>query len=235
MTVYLPRSAWNARASRGPSRLNAAGLLGIALHYPGMGNRHLLAQADVAHALRGWQDYHMDDRGWSDIAYQAAVDQAGRVWTLRGLTTRSGANGDAYVNAQYGALLLVVGDNETPTAAMIASVREVIRDFRRSYPKAVQIKPHSKVRPTPTSCPGNAVRSLIVLDRFEPGPTPEVSEMNDADRAYVDGRMKAYTRWSWMRHAETELDLARNRKDTPAVTVWSPIATQARADWEAVQ
>ena len=33
---------------------------------------------------RGWQTFHMKTRGWSDIAYNIAVDLAGEVWELRG-------------------------------------------------------------------------------------------------------------------------------------------------------
>ena len=192
---YLPRSAWNARASKGPTHLNATGLLGTALHWPGMGNRRLFAQADVARALRGWQDYHMDPtpkgRGWSDIAYQVAVDQAGRVWTLRGLTTRSGANGDEDANAAYGAILLVLGTGETPTGALINSTRAVIADFRRLYPKATAIKPHSWVRThytgTGTDCPGDPARALIAAGQFNPTTTttPEGGTLSATDAQRV--------------------------------------------------
>jgi hypothetical protein len=182
--TYLQRSAWTDRPSKGPTHLNVTGVLGTALHYPGMGNRRLFAQDDVARALRGWQDYHMDGRGWSDIAYQVAVDQAGRVWTLRGLTTRSGANGDEEANLEYGALLLVVGDDEAPTGALINSTRQVVADFRRLYPKATAIKPHSAVRPSGTKCPGDRVRALIAARQFEPT-TPKDDDMTPEQAARV--------------------------------------------------
>lgn len=60
------------------------------------------------------------------------------------------------------------------------------------------------------------------------------AEMNNADREYVDDRVKAYTRWMWMSQCELDLDLARARKDIPAVNILSPVALQARKDWEAV-
>ncbi len=172
MMIYLTRAAWGARPSRGASPLVAAEVDGTALHWPGMA-KSIDATGDagkarVASALRGWQDYHMDVRGWSDIAYQVAVDQAGRAWTLRGLTTRSAANGDADVNSRYGALLLVLAPGETPSEAMEATVRGVIADFRRHFPAGTAIKPHSAVRPAGTDCPGDAARAAIARGDFTP-------------------------------------------------------------------
>lgn len=178
MVEYLPRSAWRARTAHGgPGELTPSRVEGVAVHWPGMGSRRLLERDDVAGALQGWQAYHMDGRGWSDIAYQAAVDQAGRAWTLRGLRTQSGANGSADVNERFGAVLLIVGSGETPSAAMVATTRGVIADFRRIFPRGTLIRPHSAVRPDGTDCPGDAVRELIAAGMFEPGgptqpPTP---------------------------------------------------------------
>lgn len=203
---YLPRSAWDARPSKGPTNLNASGLLGTALHWPGMGNRRLFAQDDVAHALRGWQDYHMDDRGWSDIAYQVAVDQAGRAWQLRGLTTRSGANGNSAANLAYGAILLVLGTGETPTGALINTTRQVISDFRRLYPKATAIRPHSAVRTqytgVGTDCPGDAARGLIAAGQFEPRTTTPVEDdmpwTEDQLRAMMQAEIEEYMTRFWV-------------------------------------
>ncbi|HEY9334650.1 MAG TPA: peptidoglycan recognition family protein [Kribbella sp.] len=149
---------------------------GAVIHWPGTGtSTPIHTQAAVASALRGWQDYHMDTRGWSDIAYQVAVDQAGRAWDLRGLRTQSGANGDTDVNERYGAILLVLVDDEEPTAAMAFTVRGVIADFRRLYPHGTAIRPHSAVRPEPTDCPGPAARAAIARGDFDPdtAPTPD--------------------------------------------------------------
>lgn len=198
MVDYLPRSAWGARPARsGPGSLTVSRVQGVALHWPGMGNSRKATQAQVASALRGWQDYHMDDRGWSDIAYQVAVDQAGRAWTLRGLRTQSGANGDADVNEEYGAILLVVGTGEHPTPEMIATVRAVVADFREIYPKGTAIKPHSAVRPDPTDCPGDLVRALITAGSFNPGAAhTEDDEMTPAQmtelKNFIEANNKKY-------------------------------------------
>jgi hypothetical protein len=173
MVTYLPRSAWGARDSRGGVALDPAVVVGEALHWPGMANP-IDATGDigfrrVASALRGWQNYHMDNRGWSDIAYQLAVDQAGRAWTLRGLNIRSGANGDATTNRLYGAFLLILAPGEKPSAAMIATTKGVILDFRQRFPKA-RLKPygHKDVRAAGTDCPGPIAYAAINAGTFTP-------------------------------------------------------------------
>jgi hypothetical protein len=180
MVTYLPRSAWKARTSRGATALAASNIDGEALHWPGMAKpinaTGTAGQARVASALRGWQNYHMDVRGWSDIAYQIAIDQAGRAWTLRGLNIRSGANGDADVNLRFGAFLLILAPGEQPSAAMIATTKGVIADFRKRFPGA-RLKPygHRDVRPRnsqgqqTTDCPGDIAESLINAGKFTPG------------------------------------------------------------------
>lgn len=192
MVEYLPRSAWGARAPRpGPGNLTPSRVEGDVLHWPGMGSRRLSKAADVAEALRGWQDYHMDGRGWSDIAYQVAVDQAGRAWTLRGLRTQSGANGDNDVNERFGATLLILGTGETPSPALIATTQGVIADFRKLYPDGTAIKPHSAVRPAGTDCPGDEVRALIEAGRFEPGHTTQEDWFDMATQAEVQAAFEA--------------------------------------------
>lgn len=192
MVTYLPRSAWRARTARGSTALAASQVVGEALHWPGMA-KPINATGDagkarVASALRGWQNYHMDVRGWSDIAYMLAFDQAGRAWTLRGINIRSGANGDATVNRLYGAFLLILAPGEQPSAAMKASVKEAITDFRRWFLKASPTpKGHKDVRAAGTDCPGPLAYAAIKRGEFTPSITPPVSGgLSMADAASIE-------------------------------------------------
>lgn len=81
--TYYSRNEWGARPRRAAYDFGGSNVDGIALHWPGDGNRRTTV-AEVKAALRGWQDYHMDGRGWSDIAYQEAVDQDGNVYSFAG-------------------------------------------------------------------------------------------------------------------------------------------------------
>lgn len=167
MNDYLNRADWDARLSTGIRHLEGSEVDGTALHWPAM-TAPIIKQTSVASALRNWQRQHMDDEGWSDIAYQVAVDQAGRKWLLRGLTVRSAANGNDDVNDRFGAILLVLAIGEQPTLAMRQSVRDVVQDFRTLYPDGTRIVPHSLIRPKPTDCPGDIVRAGIARGDFAP-------------------------------------------------------------------
>ncbi|WP_406057178.1 hypothetical protein [Kribbella sp. NBC_00889] len=200
MVTYLPRSAWRARPPNdGPGNLTVSRVQGTVIHWPGTGSTSVIhSQAAVASALRGWQNYHMDNRGWSDIAYQVAVDQAGRAWTLRGLRTQSGANGNADLNERYGAILLVLVTGEQPTAALKATTRAVIADFRTIFPRGTAIRPHSAVRPGGTDCPGPAARAALARGEFTPGHVEDDLPYTQAQlRAMMQAEIEEYMRRFW--------------------------------------
>lgn len=182
MTEYLPRSAWTDTPPGGDT-LTGAKLLGNACHYPASGAVALagLSREQVASRLRGWRDYHVNGRGWSDIGYQMAIDGAGRVWTLRGTgrvpaAHASTANPDA--NEEYGATLWVVGDNEQPTAAAIQAYIEFrTHVWLARWPGATDVRGHRQVPGAQTSCPGDQIIRLIAdgtLSRVaDPAPPTE--------------------------------------------------------------
>lgn len=198
--TFHDRDDWGAAAPRGgPGQLTPSRVQGVVIHWPGSGETDSFDNdAEVAAALRGWQRFHQNDRGWSDIAYQRAFSQDGDVWELRGLRTQSGANGNNDLNERYGAFLLILVAGEEPSEAMKASVRDSILEFRRIYGNdAAEIKPHSAVRPDGTDCPGPKARAAIARGDFEPWadrpdepttPEPEdnpLSGISDTDAAKI--------------------------------------------------
>jgi hypothetical protein len=140
---------------------------GIALHWPAMSSP-LRTVPRVMSSLRAWQTFHMDVRGWSDIAYQVAIDQAGNTYRLRGLRYRSAANGDESTNERYGALLLVVAIGEKPTQELIETTQRVIGRHRALFQHSKLIVGHGEIRPEPTACPGERIQKLIDDGKFEP-------------------------------------------------------------------
>ena len=185
MVAYVTRAQIGLRAPNGSHSLVPSQVKNTAFHYPGTANP-INAVGDagfrrVCSALRGWQTYHMDTRGWSDIAYCIAVDQVGRAYTLRGINIRSAANGGAQVNLEYGAILLVLGNNEAPSAAMEATSRAVVQDYRVRF-TAIPKRPtwHGAIRPggtasdPSTDCPGKLTIAAIKAGKFDAGSTPVV-------------------------------------------------------------
>lgn len=175
MSEWITRAQIGLRPRNGGgAALKVVNVEGYALHWPGMAKPIDAAGAiglrRVCSALRGWQNYHMDVRGWSDIAYQAAFDQAGRKYTLRGLNIQSGANGNQDVNVRFGAFLLVLAPGEKPSAAMIATVKEVGGEFCARFTDSRR-KPygHRDVRPAGTDCPGPLAYAAIQAGTFTPG------------------------------------------------------------------
>lgn len=167
MTI-ISRAEWGARpAHGGPGPLDPSKVIGLAFHWPAM-SKPIRGTANVAAALRGWQAYHMDGQGWSDIAYQAAVDQDGNEYELRGLRTTSGANGDSDVNSRYGAVLLILAPGEQPSPEMIGAVRRIVARHREFFPKSRALVGHGDIRPGGTACPGPAVQAALKARVFEP-------------------------------------------------------------------
>lgn len=181
MVTYITRAQIGLRAPRsGPGNLTISRVRGVADHYPGT-PKPINAVGDagfarVCAALRGWQDYHMNSRGWSDIAYQVGVDQVGRAYTLRGVNVQSGANGNATANEDFGAVLLILGNDEAPTPAMIATARLVHADFRKRYSNCrvrpyghQEVRQHTSTGAITTDCPGTRVMALIRAGKLDAG------------------------------------------------------------------
>jgi hypothetical protein len=184
--THYTRADWNARPARsGPGALNPRKVVGLAFHWPAMSSP-LTSPAAVMAALRSWQAYHMDGHGWSDVAYQVAVDQAGNRYELRGLAIQSGANGDAAVNETYGAVLLILAPGEKPSAAMVTEARQVVAEHRALFPKSTRLVGHGQIRPEPTACPGPAAQAAINAGTFEP--SPDLTRGPLIDHAIRDAR-----------------------------------------------
>lgn len=166
MTTYLPRSAWTTVPKPAALAPMPAKPKGIAVHWPGttspIGHR---SQADMARRLEGYRRFHVNGRGWTDIAYQAGIDQDGRVWDLRGVEHESAANGDQAVNLTYLAVLFLIGPGETPSPELRAAFTDWRERTLKRYPTATRIVGHRDIRPHGgTACPGPITEHLIQTD-----------------------------------------------------------------------
>lgn len=192
MTTYKSRKAWTSTRAAGAA-LASGPILGVSVHWPGTTTRAygVESESTIANRLRSWRDWHIRGRGWSDIGYNIAIDQAGRVWMLRstswagnrsGAHSASGSNPGA--NRQYVGVLLILGANEQPSAAMI----EAFRHWRHTHflpghgGGKTDLRGHGQVRGAQTSCPGGRARALIAdgtLARKPGGSTPNPPKQPD--------------------------------------------------------
>ena len=127
--AYYSRSSWTS-AGKGGTVLKGTGrtMTTIYIHYPGSGGT--IGRASVASTksrLEGYRRQHKNVNGWADIAYNLAVDQSGNVWELRGIDRQSGANGGTASNRSGQAILVLVGNNEKPTAECVAGIKDAVR------------------------------------------------------------------------------------------------------------
>ena len=171
LMAYYSRSSWTS-AGKGGTVLKGTGrtMTTIYIHYPGSGGT--IGKASVASTksrLEGYRRQHKNGNGWADIAYNVAVDQSGNVWELRGIDRQSGANGGTASNRSGQAILVLVGNNEAPTAECVAGIKDAVRRIRAVHPKAKTIRGHQQSPDASTACPGAHLMKLVRSGGLEPG------------------------------------------------------------------
>jgi hypothetical protein len=119
-TNFVSRSAWGARQPTGVTKLRSP--RGNTLHWEGptMGT---FPHTSCASKVRGIQAFHMDSRGWTDIAYSSVLCPHGYVFQGRWLGVRTAANGTNEGNdASYAHCLLLGQGDPFPDDAKRAAV-----------------------------------------------------------------------------------------------------------------
>lgn len=146
----LARSAWTSTHARG-SAIQWSRIRGVVCHYPAAGRDiGVISQEAEAARLRGWRNYHVNGRGWSDIGYNYGISQAGRIWSLRG--DRVGAHATGHNSTTVG-ILFIVGDNEPLTPAARAAAAQLIAHLR-SKAAGRGLWGHQQMAGASTRCPG---------------------------------------------------------------------------------
>lgn len=161
-----PRSDWTSKATRS-HRFNTR-VLGAYLHWPGTPENSLHGEstAQIAARLRGYRDFHVNSRGYKDVAYGAAVDWRGKTWELRGLDHESGANGGTVSNNHGMAIIMLLGDREVPTQAMIDGVLDLLAQGKAAFSTASWVRGHQQSPDAGGQCPGTQVMGLLRAGRF---------------------------------------------------------------------
>lgn len=79
----MSRAEWGAREPQGEFTEHT--IVRMTVHHTAA---YLATSADAPAKVRQHQRYHMDDKGWPDIAYHFIIDSAGRVFVGRPTSAR---------------------------------------------------------------------------------------------------------------------------------------------------
>jgi hypothetical protein len=123
LTVHT-RAEWGARTTNS-SPSYASSLKLAVVHHSASGNTYTSAQ--VPSVLRSIQAYHMDGRGWSDMAYNFVVDKFGTIWEGRGGGIDRpvvGAHAMGFNTSTVG--VMVLGDYSLPGVLPGAATQESV-------------------------------------------------------------------------------------------------------------
>ena len=122
------RAAWGADESLVKNPYTYAQVTGAMIHHTAGTNTYTAEQ--VPAILRSIQAYHVNGRGWNDIAYNVLVDRFGRAWEGRGGGVQAAVQGGhawGVTNARVFGISLM-GNYETaqPSDAMLDTAERVI-------------------------------------------------------------------------------------------------------------
>jgi hypothetical protein len=115
--------------------------------------------------VRVIQGFHMDTRGWNDIAYSFVVCPHGNVFEGRGWGVRTAAQGTNAGNSHFHAVCFLGGKGDPVTDAAKAAISAVRAELVRRLPRATDVKPHSWFHST--ACPGPALRIWLARKGYE--------------------------------------------------------------------
>lgn len=172
MTHYT-RSQWGARAPRAGNPVTNVPK-GVAFHWNGPAMRiSVTGSCRCATNVRSIQAFHMDVRGWADIAYDVIACPHGNTFQGRlGTRNGTGANGTNAANRDYMAVMALVGEGE-PIGDDLKRAMLAGRALCRKAGAGSAITPHSQHQST--TCPGPTIRAWISEGAPAPGePGPAI-------------------------------------------------------------
>jgi hypothetical protein len=209
---FVTRADWGARPPRSVSRSIQPQRGGVTFHYGGPAQR-LRGQPHAACVRRwkAWQEFHMKERGWSDLAYTGGVCDHGYAFAGRGAGIRTAANGTNAGNLTHYAICWLGGEGETPTAEALAAFGWWVNELRANGGAGPAVNTHSDHKST--ACAGDAIRRAL-----RAGTIPLTAEDEDGTKAVTeeDDVLKSGDKGGEVRMLQEWLNTYHNgRKDHP--------------------
>lgn len=178
MTTLVTRAQWGARTREQGSN-NLVDNPSITIHYEGEGWQWPWDHATCDDKVRAMQAYHMNTRGWSDIAYNYLACPHNYLFEGRGWDHQSAANGYESANEQSFALQAMWGSNagaKVPDNLKRALLYGIA--VLRQHTTSKVIKGHRDWKST--DCPGDELYAWIKAGCPSPDPVGEQDMTTDA-------------------------------------------------------
>lgn len=173
---YVEREGWGGQIVSNVQYLDPRRVDRIFLHHTTGEQR-----ADKAAWVRAIQRFHIESRGWSDIAYNLLVDADGVCYVGRGLG-RTGAHTRGYNSTSVAIAYLGDGSQDVPAAATRA-IRRAVEDCDLWFGRELPVFGHRDVGNT--ACPGDVLygwlRAGMPVDDPLPPPQPRPLPLHPDD------------------------------------------------------
>jgi peptidoglycan hydrolase-like protein with peptidoglycan-binding domain len=111
----------------------------------------------TSQSVRNVQDFHMDSRGWSDIAYSFLVHQDGTIYEGRGWNIQGGHTRD-YNSISHAFCFIGNTQNVDPTPAALASIAWLVKEAERKYGNQLILGHRDAAS---TACPGEKLYAKL--------------------------------------------------------------------------
>lgn len=163
----ITRAEWKARPAKSRDILPWVKIDTVFVHYTASASDQT---GDPKARMRGIQNYHMDTKGWNDIAYNFAFSHDGDVLEGRGWAIKSAATGAE--NGHSVAFVFLGADKvgrDDVTAKGRAALGQLIREARRRKGRALIVKGHTEAPGIAgaTECPGKELLAYVHLRGWE--------------------------------------------------------------------
>ena len=156
----VTRSAWGARPPVRVTKLPTAQLDTIVFHYTAADADEQADHNNCARRVKGVQNFHMDARGWNDIAYNYLVCKHGYVFEGRGFGVYSAATGK---DNNHTIAVCFLGDDTRNRDDVTMAGRVALQDAANMIViranKTLRFKGHRDF--SATTCPGDEIYAFI--------------------------------------------------------------------------
>lgn len=198
--ISLTREEFTQHVSRFPWKRK---ITAIHLHHTYQPNH---AQWKGEKSVRGMRDYHVNERGWTDIAQHVTIAPDGMIWLGRDWNrSPASSNGFNGTSAKGPWMIETVGNFDKGCDKLegeqLKSVLHVISEVQKSRGLETESLKFHRHLNSPKTCPGSGIDYDWMLDQVDGykaatrAPKPLPPPMPPAPRISFFGRLKKRLGW----------------------------------------